>query len=698
MKDKKPVLRKDITTAPVPALFQTNRPPSDDEVAKIKLAITRAEGEIEHLCDLWVWNVELAEREQKAVDSLRRQYEAFITKHQGLLSPVRRLPTEMLLLVFEQFRLENEGFALHHRRPPWILGQVCRWWRAASLSMAGLWRHFPPIYVAWPRKSPQTGAMVTELLARSKTEPITFLLAYSEPWDTTNAKRSPVMHALLAHVARWERVYLRCAEYTEALCELFRLGGRMDALRALTFDAAGLDEHPGSTTLDLFAAAPLLQAFTFIGTRTFDHIVFMPLNQLTHFEASDIGNIAQLLVALGSVNSLTSLVLRTHRRQHDVLMTASFGSLGHTTLPSLETLVLECYQTRDEEYLMALMPKLHVPSLKHLTVRFFPQWKCTDSLISMLGQSGCRLSSFVGHYRPNLLIAPEEFISVPICHRDSRRAFADLVYLRVNDPDDFILNYVLCCSDEASQWAYLPSLKRVVLDITFDRSRKNGHEQHAGVWKAAKKRCIRLRSGNATLVTDFEVSATPAMHTWYLQMCDGAANVSPVYDLLSRCRTQYDALIRTFSCAPGIEPTASERKAFYKAIENLVSRLERLEFDEHNIPVFYYAGIDHLLCRMIFEQQHWLSAVDEGFLRRRIRDIVARWNEVLYLHHSSSSKNEFRWQWNTQGNLAFVIKDSTSIVPPPTRFLSVMVDIAKQRTSFESVADYHWVQALSSYE
>jgi hypothetical protein len=125
---------------------------------------------------------------------------------------------------------------------------------------------------------------------------------------------------------------------------------------------------------------------------------------------------------------------------------------------------------------------------------------------------------------------------------------------------------------------------------------------------------------------------------------------------------------------------------------------------------------------MLFEQQHWLSAFDKENLRSRIRNIVAQWTEVLHPHQASLNTIEYRWQWNANGNLVFVIKDSgacgvffrasqllstvcqsvshrlASPVPPPTRFLSELVDIAKQRTSFESAGDYHWVQAIPSYE
>ncbi|KIY70654.1 hypothetical protein CYLTODRAFT_347405, partial [Cylindrobasidium torrendii FP15055 ss-10] len=59
-----------------------------------------------------------------------------------ILHPVRRLHFDILSEIFARVMDAEYGealYTLHPAHPPWTLGQVCRSWRAAALSLPTLW-------------------------------------------------------------------------------------------------------------------------------------------------------------------------------------------------------------------------------------------------------------------------------------------------------------------------------------------------------------------------------------------------------------------------------------------------------------------------------------------------------------------------------------------------------------------------------
>ncbi|KAJ7157392.1 hypothetical protein C8R46DRAFT_860111, partial [Mycena filopes] len=57
-------------------------------------------------------------------------------QHRAILSPVRRVPPELLCEIFS-LTVQNDGDA--PKQPPWYLGQVCGLWRHSALSLPSLW-------------------------------------------------------------------------------------------------------------------------------------------------------------------------------------------------------------------------------------------------------------------------------------------------------------------------------------------------------------------------------------------------------------------------------------------------------------------------------------------------------------------------------------------------------------------------------
>ncbi|KAJ7262711.1 hypothetical protein B0H12DRAFT_1012532, partial [Mycena haematopus] len=67
----------------------------------------------------------------------RGNIKAEIRAHEGALSPLRRLSTELLSLIFI---FASRSTNWERQNPaPWIASQVCRRWRAITLSQPSLW-------------------------------------------------------------------------------------------------------------------------------------------------------------------------------------------------------------------------------------------------------------------------------------------------------------------------------------------------------------------------------------------------------------------------------------------------------------------------------------------------------------------------------------------------------------------------------
>ncbi|KAJ7509686.1 hypothetical protein B0H11DRAFT_1658000, partial [Mycena galericulata] len=114
--------------------LSTNRPPLEHEIISIRSVLAevvarkmRLDSQIDAL--------------QSALDKClkdRRSLKEEIKKHEGTLSPLRRMPPELLSLVFRSVYPTTPD--RYNADPaPWTVSQVCRYWRAVVLSQPSFW-------------------------------------------------------------------------------------------------------------------------------------------------------------------------------------------------------------------------------------------------------------------------------------------------------------------------------------------------------------------------------------------------------------------------------------------------------------------------------------------------------------------------------------------------------------------------------
>ncbi|KAJ7117463.1 hypothetical protein C8R44DRAFT_626525, partial [Mycena epipterygia] len=119
-------------SSPIPSdLLTTNRPPLDSEILSIQNAITEQRAQ-KSLLDARISGLEAS---LKKLMADRDMLEEKIWAHEGTLSPLRRMPTELLSSIFALTRPSGT----REDPAPWIVGQVCRHWRAIVSSQPSLW-------------------------------------------------------------------------------------------------------------------------------------------------------------------------------------------------------------------------------------------------------------------------------------------------------------------------------------------------------------------------------------------------------------------------------------------------------------------------------------------------------------------------------------------------------------------------------
>ncbi|KAJ7464485.1 hypothetical protein FB451DRAFT_439970 [Mycena latifolia] len=219
-------------------IIDTNDPPADSQIPSLRDFISSAQAR----------KIEL----NSAIDKLIQEREALdveIQKHQGALSPLRRMPTEILSHIFT--------FTLRPHHPdaesaPWIVSAVCARWRAIVLCQPSFWNsiHIGPA----PPKIPASGFRLQTQLPRSEELPL-HVIFFCEDAENFTEREMELIDILAQYCARWETASIYGPEELYSAIE-HHLRRQLPLLRKLRLEMFFEDE---SSSLNLFDDAPELQ-------------------------------------------------------------------------------------------------------------------------------------------------------------------------------------------------------------------------------------------------------------------------------------------------------------------------------------------------------------------------------------------------------------------------------------------------------
>ncbi|KAJ8092878.1 hypothetical protein PM082_023511 [Marasmius tenuissimus] len=211
--------------------------------------------------------IEEAEKEMKGYDveinrlkasivlleGKRNQLSSTITKYRASLSPVHRLPPEILAEIFKGCRCEISHGSIWPSVPPSsvVLSMVCGRWREVALSTTALWSYISIVTGSWPPLKHEKLFRATQMLvSRSKRHPLTirFFSFHNSTPD--------VMDLLIQNCDRWYDVNLALSQMSLRHYVFRDIQGKVPLLEKLNLTYTG--ESPARELLDVFGDAPSL--------------------------------------------------------------------------------------------------------------------------------------------------------------------------------------------------------------------------------------------------------------------------------------------------------------------------------------------------------------------------------------------------------------------------------------------------------
>ncbi|KAF9018093.1 hypothetical protein BDZ89DRAFT_358514 [Hymenopellis radicata] len=187
-----------------------------------------------------------------------------------LNSPVQSLPPEILSYIFSL--TFEKPFHIFRSRLPWLLGQVCRHWRAVAWQNPSLWNLF-----VGEESSREVfyGPILEEVLNRSGNTHLAVSLVNSTAGSAS---------ILARHASRLSEVRLVCDfETLRALKD----APEMSMLTKLCLTPEYYDEDPEPVPFDIASKAPRLTHVVLDATSAFVNVprfILLPWPQITHLD------------------------------------------------------------------------------------------------------------------------------------------------------------------------------------------------------------------------------------------------------------------------------------------------------------------------------------------------------------------------------------------------------------------------------
>ena len=258
-------------SVPLAQLLTSNNPPSDMEETHVRSTIQAMRGEITAL-ELETNNYSSHPGSVTTLEDRKATVIKSITAHESIISPLRKLPPELLQLIF----LKTYWDTATTPTLPWSLSQVCRSWRMIV--------HTTPIL--WSRITISLDTKLTRL--RPQEDRLKLILQRSGNADlrisicgimNQGDKRLSLLLILVAHSERWRYLKLELTIATETIMALQAVHGHLPRLSQLHLKF-WRPKRP--ITIDMFGIAPQLETVVIDNVLRSIRVV-VPLHQLRSY-------------------------------------------------------------------------------------------------------------------------------------------------------------------------------------------------------------------------------------------------------------------------------------------------------------------------------------------------------------------------------------------------------------------------------
>ncbi|PPR02689.1 hypothetical protein CVT24_002111 [Panaeolus cyanescens] len=250
---------------PVPYLSISNHPPDDEELRLIRNAVKTAESQLklrrEEFSSLQNMLPAAAPNELRPPSEIA-QLEEHISRLVSITSPLRRLPPELLRVIFAFGMFPRPSMPELHYPDyafawPWTVSHVCKRWRDVTLSMPSLWCFLPPFDIMGVegsrRKLYRYRNLLKLMIKRSQDRGLHIAVT---GYTTDVLKRNNCIYDLyVQHAEKWES-----AAFHISPAQLYRfknIQGRIPNLRSLSIWLSP-SAVPVKLGHDIFSIAPNL--------------------------------------------------------------------------------------------------------------------------------------------------------------------------------------------------------------------------------------------------------------------------------------------------------------------------------------------------------------------------------------------------------------------------------------------------------
>ncbi|KAF9077391.1 hypothetical protein BDP27DRAFT_1413804 [Rhodocollybia butyracea] len=340
-------------------------------------------------------------------------------KYKSLLAPIRRLPSEILHLIFTLFSCDPDmqnimADSNHVSLPGYTLMAVCSRWRNIALSCPALWQklRLTALLSDNTRENQDNLASLAAPLkwcldhaGGTESLEISFRAVMGSN-DDAPAPEPEFMRSLFAQSARWRYLNLSL-DFTNL--EMFPSFAALKncafpSLKSLQFCV----KHEGLTKFDIFRAAPQLTQLTLSTLPAVERNVMFPWGQIKTLELSFVDPDYELFEALAFCPSLETLsYVFSYYEDDSFEIPPQFSE----TICSLSVSFMEIHYI--PETLSVLMDAACFPALQEMSINYeelysetlWPQAK----VISFLLRSGCSLTTLeIG----NVIISNEDLAAL----------------------------------------------------------------------------------------------------------------------------------------------------------------------------------------------------------------------------------------------------------------------------------------------
>jgi hypothetical protein len=350
-------------------ILDTNKPPAESNLPSIREFVSRGSARRTFL------DAKIAPLKAE-LDKLLEERDSLdteIRRHEGAVSPLRRIPAELISLIFTfaSARKFMGTYLINTEAGPWVLSAVCSRWRNIALSQPSLWTCISLDFTDDGPDSPYAAGIlpiVRAHLERSQQFPLD--ITFHPFFETHCTKMEQCVLDLLAlHSDRWETLIFSGSPSMYGALDSIR--DNLPILRRLNVTVRSEHGEPTLDISDLFESCPALQeAFINGGRYGGDKPVSadLPYPQLLRYSASNtwtnhvhvlrsatnlVDCVLRLTVGLHVSAGSLSILLPQLRR----LSVSRVGVLRHLETPALQELYC-CDHSSDLHSFLKRLPNL----------------------------------------------------------------------------------------------------------------------------------------------------------------------------------------------------------------------------------------------------------------------------------------------------------------------------------------------------